>query len=483
MRKTGVPTRIVALLNQKGGVGKTTSTVNLGAAIAELGRRVCLIDLDPQGHLSLSLGIDGGTVGHTVYDLLVDPDAPVADAIVRARPNLDVLPSNVDLAAAETELANHPERHRLLADRFEPMLAKYDYVLLDCPPSLGLLTLNALSLAREVVVPMQAQFLAMQGLSKLLETVALISEGVNPDLKVAGTLLCMHETQSTHGREVVSELDRFFEDAAGSGVPWENAKVFRPAIRRNVKLAESPSFGQTIFDYAPWCPGALDYRTLAERFARDWERSHGVADPQFNPAPQPPPPAPPKPPPPRGAKASETPAAPAIVPASPVASARLVRAATDVRPAAKSETAAVKVDVPASPPKPAPRTPREPADAKPATVEVISPKAVKATPKAASPEPRTPEPKPSPRTPREPADAAPASPKATRTEEVAPPAKPAPRTPREPADAAPPVKVIEPKPVAPAARAEPEPPANEIRSGSLSVSPIAKPGRTAPAGS
>jgi chromosome partitioning protein len=414
MRKTGVPTRIVALLNQKGGVGKTTSTVNLGAAIAELGRRVCLIDLDPQGHLSLSLGIDGGTVGHTVYDLLVDPEIPVADAIVRARPNLDVLPSNVDLAAAETELASHPERHRLLADRFAPMLPKYDYVLLDCPPSLGLLTLNALSLAREVLVPMQAQFLAMQGLSKLLETVALIAQGVNPDLKVAGTLLCMHETQSTHGREVVNELDRFFEEAAGSGVPWENAKVFRPAIRRNVKLAESPSFGQTIFDYAPWCPGALDYRTLAERFARDWERAHGVADPQFNPAPQPPPPAPPKPPPPRTAKAVET------LPAE---------------------------EPPATP---APRTPREPADTVRVPVRPVREPAPKATVKA----PREPEPKPGPRTPREPADAAPA-------------------------------KLVEPKPVvpvAPVSRPETEPSSSEFRSGSLSVSPVAKPGRGEPAG-
>lgn len=431
MRKTGVPTRIVALLNQKGGVGKTTSTVNLGAAIAELGRRVCLIDLDPQGHLSLSLGIDGGTVGHTVYDLLIDPEVPVADAIVRARPNLDVLPSNVDLAAAETELASHPERHRLLADRFAPMLAKYDYVLLDCPPSLGLLTLNALSLAREIVVPMQAQFLAMQGLSKLLETVSLIAEGVNPDLKVAGTLLCMHETQSTHGREVVNELDRFFDEARGSGVPWENAKVFRPAIRRNVKLAESPSFGQTIFDYAPWCPGALDYRTLAERFARDWERAHGVADPQFNPAPQPPPPTPPKPPTPpsrSGQEAKSAQATPAVTPAAtPIVPAKLVR------PAAP----AAAVEVPPTKPKPAPRTPRQPADA---------------------------------------------APKAAQPTEAPAPVKPSPRTPREPADAAPPApaKVLEPKP---AGKPGTEANANEIRSGSLSVSPVSKPGRGSPAGS
>jgi len=272
-RRSPVPTRVAALLNQKGGVGKTTSTVNIGAAIAELGRKVCLIDLDPQGHLSLYLGIDGSSVGRTVYDVLIDEDVPIEDAIVRARPNLDCLPSTVDLAAAETELAGHPSRHRILADRFAPILGRYDFVLIDCPPSLGLLTLNALAMAGEVVVPMQAQFLAMQGLSKLLETVALISRGVNPLLKVSGVVLCMHETQTAHGREVVGELDRFFEESAGSGQPWDGAKVFRPAIRRNVKLAESPSFGQTIFDYAPWCPGALDYRTLAERFVRDWERA------------------------------------------------------------------------------------------------------------------------------------------------------------------------------------------------------------------
>lgn len=277
MQREGHAPRVAALLNQKGGVGKTTSTVNLGAAIAELGRRVCLIDLDPQGHLSLYLGIDGSSVGRTVYDVLLDPDVPIEDAIVRARPNLDCLPSTVDLAAAETELAAHPARHRILKDRFAPVLANYDFVLIDCPPSLGLLTLNALAMAGEVIVPMQAQFLAMQGLSKLLETVALIAQGVNPALRVGGVVLCMHETQTAHGREVVAELDRFFSESVGSGQPWDGAQVFRPAIRRNVKLAESPSFGQTIFDYAPWCPGALDYRTLAERFVRDWERSGHAA--------------------------------------------------------------------------------------------------------------------------------------------------------------------------------------------------------------
>lgn len=281
MQREGHAPRVAALLNQKGGVGKTTSTVNLGAAIAELGRRVCLIDLDPQGHLSLYLGIDGASVGATVYDLLVDPAVAIDDVVVRARPNLDCIPSNVDLSAAETELAAAPDRHAILKRRCAPLLERYDYILIDCPPSLGLLTLNALAMAREVIVPMQAQFLAMQGLSKLLETVALVAKGINPALAVSGVILCMHESQSTHGREVVAELDGFFEAARGSGLPWQEGQVFRPAIRRNVKLAESPSFGQTIFDYAPWCPGAIDYRTLAERFVRDWERQQGSAAPEI----------------------------------------------------------------------------------------------------------------------------------------------------------------------------------------------------------
>ncbi|MGA0871688.1 MAG: ParA family protein, partial [Phycisphaerales bacterium] len=183
-----LPTRIVALLNQKGGVGKTTSTVNLGAALAEAGHRVLLIDLDPQGHLSLHLGIDSSTCGEGAYELLLDPEVGLAQAIQHARPNLDVVPATVDLAAAESELASVEDRHAILQRKFEAAadLGPWDYVLLDCPPSLGLLTLNALAFAREVIVPMQAHFLALQGLGRLLETVSLVGRGVNPDLRVAG---------------------------------------------------------------------------------------------------------------------------------------------------------------------------------------------------------------------------------------------------------------------------------------------------------
>ena len=180
--------------------------------------------------------------------------------------------ASVDLAAAESELASLPERNDLLRRRLEPLLDRFDYIILDCPPSLGLLTLNALAAVDEVVVPMQAHFLALQGVGKLLETVRLVSAQVNPRLKVGGIVLCMHETQSMHGREVVGEIDSFLAEAKGSGLPWDGATVLRPAIRRNIKLAEAPSFGQSIFDYAPWCPGAIDYRKLAQRFIASWER-------------------------------------------------------------------------------------------------------------------------------------------------------------------------------------------------------------------
>jgi chromosome partitioning protein len=270
------PVRVIAMLNQKGGVGKTTSTVNLGAAIADAGRRVLLVDLDPQAHLTLHLGIDpsddeGPGAGQSIYDLLMDPNCRAEDARITARENLDVLMAETDLAAVETELAGHPDRQRLLKRKVEPILSEYDFILIDCPPSLGLLTLNALSLAKEVFVPMQAHFLALQGVGKLLETVGLVCQSVNPSLRVTGIILCMHEGQTTLAREIVADLDAFFDEARQQDVPWKNCRVLRPAIRRNIKLAEAPSFGKTILDYEPWCPGAMDYRKLAERVIADWD--------------------------------------------------------------------------------------------------------------------------------------------------------------------------------------------------------------------
>jgi len=264
--------RIIAMLNQKGGVGKTTSTVNLGAALAEAGQRVCLIDLDPQAHLTFHLGIDAERMQRSVYDLLLDPECYASEAIINARKNLDVILSETDLAAAETELATTDERQLILRRKFESIASAYDVVIMDCPPSLGLLTMNALSLAKEVFVPMQAHFLALQGVGKLLETVGLVCGSINPQLRVGGIVLCMHEQQTTLAREIVADLDAFFQAAQDQDVPWNRCRVLRPPIRRNVKLAEAPSFGKTIFDYDPTCAGAADYRALADDLLQGWGR-------------------------------------------------------------------------------------------------------------------------------------------------------------------------------------------------------------------
>jgi chromosome partitioning protein len=273
--------RVIAMLNQKGGVGKTTSAVNLGAALAQADRRVCLIDLDPQGHLTLHLGIDEDQIEHTVYDLLLETDCRAEDAVIsEARPNLDAVLAEVDLAAAETELASQPDRQQILKRKFDAIADRYDVVIIDCPPSLGLLTLNALSMATEIFVPMQAHFLALQGVGRLLETVGMVCRSVNPGLRVSSIVLCMHEQQTTLAREIVADLDAFFEHARGQDVPWAGCRVLRPPIRRNIKLAEAPSFGKTIFDYAPWCPGALDYRKLARLLLDDWTRQAATSNGQ-----------------------------------------------------------------------------------------------------------------------------------------------------------------------------------------------------------
>ena len=264
------PARTISLLNQKGGVGKTTTTANLGAALAAAGRRVLLIDLDPQAHLTLHLGIEADQINQTVYDLLVEPDVTAADAVIPARENIDIIVAEVDLAAAESELAGLERREQILREQIRPIADRYDVIMIDCPPSLGLLTLNALAMSREVFVPMQAHFLALQGVSKLLETVGLVCRSVNPDLRVTGIVLCMHEGQTTLAKEVVDDLESFLEQARGTDVPWRDCLVLKPAVRRNIKLAEAPSFGQTILDYEPWCPGAMDYRNLAENLLKSW---------------------------------------------------------------------------------------------------------------------------------------------------------------------------------------------------------------------
>jgi chromosome partitioning protein len=257
--------RIIALMNQKGGVGKTTTTVNLGAALAELGKRVCLIDLDPQAHLTINYGIEPTSEITSLYDVLVD-DKSVLEAIHSVDERIALIPSSIDLAAAEVELVSVLGREMLLKKRLEAAGAamEFDYILLDCPPSLGILTINALAVATEVIVPMLPHFLALQGMAKLLETIQLVSKRMNPRLKVSGIALTMFDSNTKLSNEVVAELEGFIVEARGRNLPWSDAIIFETRVRRNIKLAESPSFGQTIMKYGPKSAGANDYRALAK---------------------------------------------------------------------------------------------------------------------------------------------------------------------------------------------------------------------------
>ncbi len=257
--------RTIAITNQKGGVGKTTTTVNLGAALAGMGKNVCLIDLDPQAHLTMHFGIEATTTRAGMYDVLT-ADTPLTRAAVGIEPNITVIPSVIDLAAAEVELAGAVGREQILRDRITEETLPYDLILIDCPPSLGLLTLNALAAASEVLIPLQPHFLALQGLGQLLETVSLVRRRINPTLKVAGVIFCMFETGTRLSGEVVEDVRNFFASASGGDAPWSEAHIFKTRIRRNIKLAECPSHGTTIRHYDPSSHGAEDYAALADEF-------------------------------------------------------------------------------------------------------------------------------------------------------------------------------------------------------------------------
>jgi chromosome partitioning protein len=256
--------RTIAIINQKGGVGKTTTAVNLSAALAASGQRVGLIDLDPQAHASLHLGLGPHRELPNIYDVLTG-GKPLAEVWQPADDNLHVAASHIDLAAAEVELAGVVGRELILRDALAaaPPEPQFDYLLIDCPPSLGILTINALSAVDDVFLPLQPHFLALHGLSKLIQTIDLVRRRLNERLRLAGVVLCLYDAGTRLAAEVTADVEAFFSAAPGSSALWQDVHLFETRIRRNIRLAEAPSFEQSIFKYAAGSPGAEDYRALA----------------------------------------------------------------------------------------------------------------------------------------------------------------------------------------------------------------------------
>jgi chromosome partitioning protein len=247
------PARVIALCNQKGGVGKTTSTINLGASIAELGRRVLLVDFDPQGALSVGLGIAPHELELSVYNLLMERDTSIADVVVRTKiPGLDLVPSNIDLSAAEVQLVTEVGREQALLRALRPVLPEYDYVLIDCQPSLGLLTVNALTAAHGVIIPLECEFFSLRGVALLIDTIDKVRDRLNPDLTLDGILATMYDGRTLHGREVFARVLDAFGDT-----------VFDTVITRTVRFPETTVAGEPITTWASSSAGAKAYRHLA----------------------------------------------------------------------------------------------------------------------------------------------------------------------------------------------------------------------------
>ena len=247
------PARVIAMVNQKGGVGKTTSTVSLGAALAGYGRRVLLVDFDPQGALSVALGVNPNELDLTVYNLLMQADCHVGDVILSTDvENLDLLPSNIDLSAAEVQLVSEVGREHALGRVLAPIIDEYDIVLIDCQPSLGLLTLNALTASGGVIIPMETEYFALRGVALLQDTIQKVTSRLNPGLRIIGVLPTMFDPRTLHSREVLATVQQAFGD-----------QVFRTVISRTVKFPDAAVAGEPITAFAPTSAGADAYRQLA----------------------------------------------------------------------------------------------------------------------------------------------------------------------------------------------------------------------------
>jgi chromosome partitioning protein len=257
--------RVIAIVNQKGGVGKTTTAINLGASFAVAERKTLIIDMDPQGNATSGLGVSRSSIDKSMYEVLVDRE-PLKSAVLHKLhfDRLDLVPSDVELVGAEVELVQRPEREILLRRALEPMREEYDYILVDCPPSLGLLTLNTLAAADSVLIPIQCEFYALQGLTQLLNTVRLVQQNLNPRLQIEGVLLTMYDQRLNLSRQVAEEAQEYFGN-----------KVYTVSIPRNVRLAEAPSFGKPIVVYDILSAGAQSYLSLAKEVIARTEESGG----------------------------------------------------------------------------------------------------------------------------------------------------------------------------------------------------------------
>ncbi len=250
-------TKIIAIINQKGGVGKSTTAINLSAALGELGKQVLLVDLDPQGNATSGLGIEKNQLSYCIYDVLLN-DVPIEQVIIPdVCEGLDLVPATINLAGAEVELVSEMARENRLKDAVGSMRGKYDYVFIDCPPSLGLLTVNALVGADKLIIPIQTEFYALEGVTKLLESMKRVKSRLNPSLDIFGILLTMYDGRTTLSRQVAAEVRNYFGN-----------QVFETIIPRTVKLSEAPSYGMPITQYDPSGKGAAAYRNLAEEVVK-----------------------------------------------------------------------------------------------------------------------------------------------------------------------------------------------------------------------